>query len=201
MNLAEAIAGSSKDKDAIKRQIGTRDSKLSFFKPLPYEDLNVKQRYVIVKTRDTSSDSIWGRDNWNTAYWDNTYTNSKVIQRIVQSENVYREWFYDDVFKDASTTATWDTTNHKVDFTSGQIAQSTSVCYNNGTIVSVTVSATYSGTLTFQMSADGGTHWETVTLDSSHTFSNTGNDLRWKVTESGSSTATLNSMIININIG
>ncbi|NHJ87679.1 MAG: hypothetical protein FK734_19615 [Asgard group archaeon] len=32
----------------------------------------------------------------------------------------------------------------------------------------------------FQMSADGGVHWETVTLGIGHTFTNPGNDLRWR---------------------
>jgi hypothetical protein len=43
------------------------------------------------------------------------------------------------------------------------------------------------GDLTLQMMADG-TNWETITSGSTHNFTNTGNDLRWKITSSGTNT-------------
>ena len=213
--IGKKLANTIIDKNAIKRQIGTRDSKLSLFKPLPTEELNVKQRYVIAKQRniynDTYDSFILGHDTngkleTQTGVGGHTivlgdYRDSWVIQRVVQGEGIYREWFYDDVFKDSSTTATWDTTNHQVSFTAGQTAISTSIYLNNETINQITMTAEYTGTLSFYASADGGSNWESVTLGELHIFTHTGTDLRWKVTESGSSTATLNKLIITINGG
>jgi hypothetical protein len=65
-------------------------------------------------------------------------------------------------------------------------AQSLSIDYNNGTITTATLTATVSyGDYTYYLTADGGSHWEQVTNGVAHTFTDTGTDLRWKITGSG----------------
>ena len=71
----------------------------------------------------------------------------------------------------------WDTSSQQF------IAQSSKI---NGRTVdlwkaTLTANDTLNGqTITYQLSADGGVHWEDVTLGVEHIFTNTGNDLRWR---------------------
>lgn len=58
------------------------------------------------------------------------------------------------------------------------------IIYKNAeTITSATLTAIYtgSGTLTFYLSADGGTNFEEVTSGTQHTFTNTGEELKYKI--------------------
>ena len=97
-----------------------------------------------------------------------------------------------------ATTATWDNANKWLSFTAGQIGQSTSIRYNDGTISSATLTATIdSGSFDFYMSADGGTNWESVSNGVTYTFANTGTDLRWKIVENASSTGKITKIVIS----
>lgn len=101
-----------------------------------------------------------------------------------QYDNLYHEKFTDEDFKDPTTTGDWNTSTKKLTLTAGQIGVSTSIDYNNGTITHATLSSVIgsTGTYIYYMSADGGAHWETVTRAVQHTFTNSGTDLRWKIT-------------------
>ncbi len=157
--------------------------------------LTPKPRYRKVLTRDVSTDSMWGRDNWGTAVWNDTYDNAEVDAFIIQHENTYEETFIDGDFKDTNTTADWTTTG-SVDFTSGEIAESSSVDYNNGTITTATLTSTeVSGDFDYEMTADG-TNWESVTSGTAHTFTNSGTDLRWRATEDAASTGEISQIDI-----
>lgn len=65
-------------------------------------------------------------------------------------------------------------------------AQSLAVDTTTESIVNATLNrVTYLPTstdITWQLSADGGAHWETVTPGVTHVFTNTGSDLRWRAT-------------------
>ena len=169
----------------------------------------------------TTLDLIWDTDlnYWDDNYWALQQTafilgnnlfgilgtsklggtgTAEILNVMQQYNNTYTETFYDDDFKDlAITNATWSNANKWLSFTSGQIAQSTSIDYNNSTITSATLTATVSsGTFTYQMTADG-TNWETVTNGVAHTFTNTGIDLRWKITENASGTGRITQIIVS----
>jgi len=70
--------------------------------------------------------------------------------------------------------------------TSTVVAQSLAVDTTDQPITNATLtSSQYTPSFTslsWQMSADGGVHWETVTPGVNHAFSVTGNDLRWRAT-------------------
>lgn len=70
--------------------------------------------------------------------------------------------------------------------TGSSIAESVAVDATPEVIVNATLSLTgflpaFTG-ITWQLSADGGAHWEAVTPGALHTFTNTGSDLRWRAT-------------------
>jgi len=56
----------------------------------------------------------------------------------------------------------------------------------NNPVVSAILDVTITGSYTYELSADGGANWETVTNQVSHTFTNVGSDLRVRITESTS---------------
>ncbi|MCP6727482.1 MAG: hypothetical protein KJI69_05740 [Patescibacteria group bacterium] len=135
---------------------------------------------------------IWNTDNWGTAA---TAFEAETDHFIQQFENSYTEDFIDEDFEDTSGTASWSTTGSVI-FTSGQIALSKSVDFNNGTILAATLNSTeVSGSFTYEMAADGST-FETVTPGTAHTFSTTGTDLRFRITENAASTGEISQVTI-----
>lgn len=159
------------------------------------QSMTIQPRYRKITTRDTSTDTIWGRDNWGGVNnWDGTYDNSVVNNFIQQFEDSYTEDFIDDDFEDTGT-ASWSTTG-SVSFTSGQIALSSSIDFNNSTITTATLNSTeVSGSFTYELAADGST-FESVTPGTAHTFSTTGTDLRFKITENAASTGEISQVKI-----
>jgi hypothetical protein len=174
----------------------------------------ITPRYQIITTANIAGDTlIYGSSDfgiWGTARWGSTanisfvlgnslaailgtsklgsQTSSQVNHFIRQFDNSYTEDFIDDDFEDSDGTATgW--TSGSLDFTSGQIGLSSAIDYNNGTITVATLTGTEtSGSFTYALSANGGTNFENVTSGTAHTFTNTGTDLRWRVTENATST-------------
>ena len=158
----------------------------------------VKQGRVRTRTRDTSTDSIWGVAVWGTDEWDATYDNNYVVTSVKNKNKIMNERFNFDTYNDTgSTTATWNTSGEKVTFTSGQLAQSLSVALNDGTITKATLTSTeVSGSFTYALTADGGSNWETVVSGVAFTFVNSGVDLRFKITENAASTGEINNIKI-----
>ena len=178
--------------DKIKRleEEVAGDSDLLINVRQPQNDVFAQTRYLIAQTRDVAADAIWDLDLWDNCNWEGSYDNSPVRVRVNHPNHEYLELIYDNDFNDTgNTTATWDNTSNQIDFTDGEIAQSLAVHLNNGTVTRATLTGTSTGTLTFEMTADG-TNWESVTSGSEHTFSDTGQDLRWRATSTGVSQIT-----------
>jgi hypothetical protein len=137
----------------------------------------------------------WGSGKWGTdadAFLD------EVLVKVTQGNNIYDEDFNDTNYKDTgNTTATW-TGSGSVTFTSGQIAQSSSIDKDNETILTAKLTSTVaSGSFNYELSADGGSHWETVTNGIKHFFINTGTDLKFRVTENSASTGEISNILID----
>jgi len=113
------------------------------------------------------------------------------VLSVVNINNKFREYFKDTSFEDTSTTtADWADTVGQIDFTVGEIAQSLSTYLDTANVVAATLTVDDDTNLTLQLSADGGSNWETVTNETEHAFTNTGNDLRFKFTATGNATVT-----------
>ena len=183
--------------------------------------VTVEPRYRKVITENIAGDTlIWGNTTfgiWGTSKWGGTANISFVLGNslaavlgtsllgsqvsaevnhfIQQFENLYTEDFVDTDF-DSGGNASWGTTG-SVTFTAGQVAESTSVDYNNGTITTATLTSTeVSGSFTYELTADG-TNWEEVTSGEIKSFLNPGSDLRWRATESGASTGEITKLILS----
>ena len=136
---------------------------------------------------------IWNTDKWGTTAQALDAEEDHFIQ---QFQNLYTEDFIDDDFESANTTADWSTTG-SADFTAGEIVESESVDYNNGTITTAKlISTEVSGDFDYEMTADG-TNWESVTSGTVHTFTNTGTDLRWRAPENAAGTGEISKIVIS----
>jgi len=117
-----------------------------------------------------------------------------LIQKL-NPNKVFRENFRDNYFEDTGvTTADWADTEGELDMTSGEIAQSDSIAYKDGVIskaiITITLSSGSVSDLAIQLTANGGTNWEDVSDSTEHSFANVGEELKFKITASGSVTIT-----------
>lgn len=199
MTLQSEVTNAGKDRAEMKHQFrGTVGATLPVFRMMDSETLEARQRWIIAQSRTIGNSFIIAHlTNGTIGGTIGNYRGTWATQRIVHAGNVYREWFYDDKFEaTAETTATWDhETNHNVVFASGDIAQSTRIYQNGATVTEAILTSDNSGTLSFWLTANGS-DWESVTSGNKHTFTNTGEDLRWR--GSASSAATLDLMTIEI---
>lgn len=114
---------------------------------------------------------------------------SYVQDYLMQGNNTYNEFFYDTDF-DGTGTATWDTGNQKLSFTSGQTRTTDlltlGVAYG---FFTVTLGSS-TGTITTEISGDGGSSWETVTLNTRTPFTASSvAGVKLRFTEAGATTA------------
>lgn len=151
-------------------------------------DVLIKQGRVRTRTRDISTDTIWGNSInaiWGTDSWDSGYDNSYVVQSVINYNDIMIERFNFTTYKDVgNTTATWDTSGEKCTFTNGEIAQSLAV-YKKTTKTKAIMTVESETNLSGELSMDGGNNWESVTFNLEHTFINVGSELRWRLTASG----------------
>jgi len=162
--------------------------------------IKVEPRYrkVITETMVDGSNFILGHSSQGLLGSDalGRQADASTNHFISQFENLYTEDFIDSDFEDTNGTASWSTTG-SVSFTSGQIALSSSIDYNNSTITKATLTSTeVSGSFTYEMTADN-TNWEEVTSGVSHIFSDTGTDLRFRATENATSTGEISKIIVS----
>lgn len=173
------------------------------------ETLLLEESYSIKQSNNVSDMAIW--DNPNTTWdgvdtddeWDSYSDSGKINILISNPKNIFIERFGFDLLKGSLNTATWDTTNKRVDFTSGQICHIESAyldTIDNVVITGAKLTVTIdSGSFDLEVSADGGSNWETVTNGVSFSFSNTGYNLQIKITENNTSTGRITKILCEYN--
>ncbi len=119
------------------------------------------------------------------------YNDEQDSYRMLLDGSYFNYATYDDLtnadFID-STTMDYDYGNSKLDFTAGEIMTSVDLKDPLASVVidEVFVSVDYDGSITIEVTADGGSNWETVSDNNVvHIFSNTGSDLRIRITGNG----------------
>jgi hypothetical protein len=205
------------DRLRIKDQLGKPDN-LSLFGPFrKKEELLIEEGPIVVIKYDLTDvakwddpETTWDGGDLNDQWLDYTRDDVLNIVNIENRNNVFIDRFVitttyastDNDFAsyshvdETNTTAAVDTTNREVTFTSGQVLQYLAVFKDASdspqAVVNATLTVTVdSGGFDFELSADGGSNWETVTNGETHTFTNTGSDLRIRITENNSSTGTI----------
>jgi len=169
------------------------------------ENINVTQRSGRLRTRTNTLGNSWiVGSSTNGLVGTNTATQGggqqvvgadSRVMTIVGVENTsdtfYERFNFNTYIDTSTTTATPDYTNEDTDFTSSEILQSLACYYGSSTITKATLTSDSTTNLTFKLSSDGGSNWETVTSGTIHTFTNTGSDLRYQATASDTATISL----------
>jgi len=97
--------------------------------------------------------------------------------QMQQGNNKYREFLYDTKFQDSgSTTGTWDTTNKEITLEVGDIVETSEIAlgttYDKYTVSSDNITESGDGSILVEISGDGKTNYESVTLDTRTDFTN-----------------------------
>ena len=162
------------------------------------EQINVTQRLGRTRTRTSTIGDSWKvGSSTNGLVGTNTATQGGGQQVVGSSgrttttvgvenpSDLFRERFNFSTYIDlGNSTGNLDATNEKYEFDSGEILTSLSAYLGGRTISKATLTSDNTINLGFEMTADN-TNWETVTSGTEHTFTNTGSDLRYRVTHTG----------------
>lgn len=160
---------------------------------------------VLIK-RNISSSALYGYSIWGESYWNEDYNpgfiigdsslgvlgtaklgdinTNPFIHRVINPSNIHKEYYYDNIFCDTSaTTATWSNTG-TLTFSkdSEQVAQSTAVFMNEQTIYTVTLTCDADADALYEISADGGDNWQTISLNTQSIVQNQGQELLYRIT-------------------
>ena len=114
-----------------------------------------------------------------------------ITKKIVQGNNTYEEYLYDDDFLDSvNTTADWDTTNKWIDFGADEIVQTSQIALGYAFTYYTVSLGSVTGDILTEISGDNGNTWQTVTLNIRTAFtSSDGTGVLLRITENASSTA------------
>lgn len=160
-----------------------------------------RDRPTVVEGQDISDMAVWDSSlttwdgNDTNDEWDSYDSSTIAPIRVINKNNLFIETFDYDYFVGSSTTATLSTSNRSVTFTSGQILYIEPMFKDSSSteiVTRATPAVTIdSGAFDIELSADGGANWESATNNAQHTFTNTGSDLRMRITENNSSTGSI----------
>ena len=119
--------------------------------------IKIGREWTRKDTRDITGDElIWGNVRqgiWNTNKWANSKSGSEATVFLQQGGDVYVEDFLNTDF-DSGGNATWASSG-SVTFTAGQVAESTSIDFANGTITQVILTSTEeSGSFLYEVTAN-----------------------------------------------
>lgn len=209
MTLGKNLAKKTNEIARLDHSLGTSTGSEPFpyFKPLGTEKLPIKEGPTILKKRNIYSG---GKDSFVLGHPTNgvlgtangvggnqivlgDQSDEWITERVVNPNNTWREMLRTTTFKDtATTTGTWDTSTYKLEFGDGDVIQTETIYTDDSTLASgrlniaaANISLGSGATLTYYLSPDGGSNWETVTNETIHSFTNSGSDLKLKISCSG----------------
>jgi len=200
----------TKDTAAIRDQLGIDPDTYQYLNAYYNETLGIEELANVVKTHTLGHAWIVGSTT-NGLVGANTATEGgeqqtvggggrvKTIQRIVNPNKVFNEHFRDIDFmdEDSTNTAHWDIVLFRLAMANSSdhfrayntIATTSAIFYNSETVTKARldcVETKFAGdTIIYYLSADGGVSWEEVELGESHSFTNTGTDLRVRIMFAG----------------
>jgi len=156
-----------------------------------------EKRETQVKSRGITGDfMIWGhptsRGVWGSPNKWGTNSNTYSVKKLTPGNNIFKELGYDTDYFDSSSTASQDLVSKEIDFTSGQIYQTELISLGTTHTHYTIALASVTGTVQVEISGDGGSTYETVSLGIRTAFTSAdANGVLVKITETGFTTATL----------
>jgi len=197
-SLGQTLAKNINDQGKIKRVIATKTS-VQPLVTLTLTNVDLANMPKIIQTRDVSGDSIWGTAVWGTDDWDGTYTYGMVVQEIINPNKVWRTYLTsleNAYWTDTVNTTATVTAGSDIDFTSGEEYHTNALTTSATNLVDATLTIgptqiTNISNLSFYLSADGGSTYEAITINTVHNFTATGTSLKLKVVASGNATISI----------
>ena len=174
-------------------------------------DTRHRMHYVKIGKYDvtTSDDLVWD-DNNNGTWADDAETvgndwaddteDTFSEDFIIQGHNKYNEFVHDEDFHDSvNSTATFNTSTKTISFTAGQVWQSLPISKGFTPTSFTMLLGVTTGTLLVEISADGGSTFQTVTNFNQSTLfdSADNNGVIIRITENNSSTASITNVSAN----
>ena len=214
----------TKDSAAIRDQLGN-DPDTTFFLNADYsESIGLEEQSTTISTKTLGHAWIVGTTT-NGIVGVNTGTEDglqqvvggagrvETIIRVVNPNNVFNEHFRSTDFKDSvqPNTADWDTTNFRISMSSSTnrnrayntVATSKSIFLNSQTVLKAIVNSDETifdnDVIKYFLSADGGNNWEEFIKNTERAFTNSGNDLRFRVVFFGNGANT--TYLENLRVG
>lgn len=184
--------GLAKDAQGTQDNLNPQNSTFPILKRTN-ETLLIEEGPTIVRSNDVTGMAIW--DNPNSTWdgtgtddqWDSYNSTSITIIHVTNPRNKFIERFAFTDLIDSASTGTQDTSakTYTIDVDEELIIKH--AYYNSGSgndLNDATLSVTAADTSNFvcTLSADGGSSYESVTLDSQHTFTTSGKNLYIKIT-------------------
>jgi len=197
----------TKDSAAIRDQLGN-DPETVFFLNADYdEEVGIDELSTIASTKTlgdawivgTATNGLVGVNTGTVGGGQQVVGGSgriETIQRIVNPNDLFREHFTDEIFKDtgAPNTANWDTTNLRLAMSDSSdhskayntTATTSQIFKNEQTVLTATLFAdetkwNHNDLIKYFLSADGGENWQEFELGVEQTLLIKGEDLRVKI--------------------
>lgn len=149
---------------------------------------------------DDDNQGDWGNDAGTTGYnWGNDTAETETLARRVHHPDGFMQFdlYDDDLVDTGSTTATVNTTDGSITFTTGEVFQTETLFLNNESFNTILWKlqqsvVTGSANLTYYATADGGSNWEEITPETTHTFTDSSTaGVKVKIEASDSASITL----------
>jgi len=160
-------------------------------------DITYERRYALTQTKDRSGDGtgvfILGHPTFGILGTQELGDSSATFEDycLVQGNNKYKEYIYDDLFcDDGTSTATIDTNVRTITFSTDNLYSKKITQGSN--IKSCNITVYFTGDITFEITADADSvtpTWDTVILSSgiskSHTFTVPGDQIKYRISDTG----------------
>ncbi len=158
-------------------------------------DVTFERRYAYLETKDVSGGNPWIVGSASYSIVGTSAVGAFgvfVTTKIVQGDNTYKEYVYDNVFE-GTCSASWDSSASEFYFSNPGIQILSKEITLGTQYTSYTVSiGELTGSVLIEITGDGGTNWEIVTLNTKTAFTVTDTTgVKFRITENAGGLATI----------
>lgn len=198
-NVSQLLGTQLEEAQDTRRLYGASDNEPAIIVEIPSHRFRVKQSRIVISQQDVGSTfliwgdptlGVWGSQNWSDV------GGSEVTNQVINYNDTFEEWFYDDRFNDGTiTTADWTNVGSVVFMNGSDTMQTELIFADRDRRVATEVylsSHETGGSFLYEVSTDSGNTWEQIT-NNDYTTVGSGDSMILRV---GSAVATGSSEII-----
>ena len=190
---AKVFANLIKDKNRLKAQISKPSNTITYLKgdvslfrsvihPCRMKSQNIGHALIVGHpTNGKIGNGYNGIDGEQIVIGSQAFGAATILSVVNPEDTFYEDFSFDLYVNSSNTTATLNTSSKNVTLDAGEILESELIYKNSNTITGAKLTSDNSD-LSYYMSADNGSNWESVTLDTTHNFTDTGTELLYRAT-------------------